>query len=411
MKTLETFLAHFDAQSLRDEFAAKWDEAMAANPPDAYAAAFLTPEKVEEHWRMSPLREDSLSPLLEMAERVRDDEWLLALAAYMHWRIFQDRDPNGQWSWPAPRPLEGDEAGCFHFLVALGFPPEYTAAQRALALGIPEDVIRDSCRQIGCYAFNFHRATGKAGIFPNQLSWLHVYFPPGRYYRLGRLEYQASVYSQPFKVYRRKTDGRTCALGLPGHWYTQEGEACLSGCDRPAAAWESSLEERDNGVFGHPVGHDARVSNEKVFLPADEWECALAPGDNVLNMHIPSGGGMAPELVRESIRSAIPFFDRHYPDKPAKAIVCTSWIFSNQLSECLPPDSNILSLQRMVHLVPISSSPSAGLWFVFLVQQPFDVAKLPRDTSMRRAIADWLAAGNVFHLGGMFLLRDEVPSS
>ena len=174
MKTLDTFLAHFDAQSLRDEFAAKWDEAMVANPPDAYAAAFLTPEKVEEHWRMSPLREDSLSPLLEMAERVRDDEWLLSLAAYMHWRIFQDRDPNAQWGWPAPRPLEGDEVGCFHFLVALGFPPEYAAAQRALALGIPEDVIRDSCRQIGCYAFNFHRATGKAGIFPNQYTRLRA---------------------------------------------------------------------------------------------------------------------------------------------------------------------------------------------------------------------------------------------
>ena len=408
MKTLDTFLAHFDAQSLSDEFAAKWDVALAANPPDAYSAAFLVPEKVEEHWRMSPLRADSLTPLLEMAERVRDDEWLLSLAAYMHWRIFQDRDPNAQWRWPAPRTLEGDEVGCFHFLVALGFPPEYAAAQRTL--GIPEDVIRDSCRQIGCYAFNFHRATGQAGIFPNQLSWLHVYFPPGRYYRLGRLEYQSSVYSQPFKVYRRKTDGRTCALGLPGHWYTQEGEACLSGCDRPADAWEPSLEERDNGVFGHPVGHDARVSTEKVFLPADEWECAISPGDNVLNMHIPSGGGMKPDIVRESIRSAIPFFDRHYPDKPAKAIVCSSWIFSNQLSECLPPDSNILALQRMVHLVPLSSSPSSGLWFVFLVQQPFDVAKLPRDTSMRRAIADWLAAGNVFHAGGMFLLREEVPS-
>ena len=75
MTTLDTFLTHFGAENLRGEFAAKWDEAMAANPPDAYAAAFLTPEKVEEHWRMSPLRDDSLSPLLEMAKRVHDDEW------------------------------------------------------------------------------------------------------------------------------------------------------------------------------------------------------------------------------------------------------------------------------------------------------------------------------------------------
>ena len=406
MSTLDTFLAHFDAENLRSEFVAKWDAAVAAMPPDLYAAEYLLPNRVEAHWRMSPLRADSLSPLLEMAERVRADEGLLALAAYMHWRIFQDRDPNGQWSWPAPKPLEGVEVGCFHFLIALGFPPEYSAAQRAL--GIPEDVIRDSCLQIGCYAFNFHRATGRSGIFSNQLSWLHVYFPPGRYYRLGRLEYQSATYAHPFKVFRRKSDGQTCALCLPAHWYTQDGEACLSGCERPADAWEPRLEERPDGVEGHPVGADARVSREKVFLPADEWECALEQGDDVLSMHIPSGGGMTPELVRDSIHRAIPFFDRHYPDKHVKAIVCSSWIFSNQLSECLPPASNILALQRMVHLVPISSSSSSGLWFVFLVQPPLDVEALPRDTSMRRAIADWLAAGNVFHLGGMYLLREEV---
>ena len=112
MTNLDTFLAHFDAENLRGEFAAKWDAALAANPPAAYAAAYLAPDKVEAHWRMSPLREDSLRPLQEMAERVRDDEGLLALAAYTHWRIFQDRDPNGQWTWPSPKPLEGDDVGC-----------------------------------------------------------------------------------------------------------------------------------------------------------------------------------------------------------------------------------------------------------------------------------------------------------
>ncbi len=406
MTTLDTFLLHFDAESLRAEFAAKWDVAQAANPPDAYAAAFLAPDKVEAHWRMTPLRPDSLEPLLAMAARVRADEGLLALAAYMHWRIFQDRDPNGQWHWPDPKPLEGVEIGCFHFLVALGFTPEYSAVQREL--GIPEDVIRDSCLQVGCYALNFHRATGKSGIFASQLSWLHVYFPPGRYYRLGRLEFQATNYPYKFRVYRRKSDGKSCALALPGVWYAADGEACLAGEEQPADAWEPRFVERADGVEGHPVGPEGRLSRETVFLPADEWKCALAPGDDVLMMHIPSGGGMTPELARDSLNQALPFFDRHYPDKPAKAIVCGSWIFSNQLAECLPPDSNILALQRMLHLVPLSSKPFSGLWFLFLVQPPFDIDSLPRDTSMRRAVADWLAKGNVFHLGGMYLLREEV---
>ena len=407
MMTLDAFLFRFGAETFRDDIAPKWEAFLAANPPDAYAAAFLAPDKVEAHWRMSPLREDSLGPLWEMAARVRADEGLLALAAYMHWRIFQDRDPNGQWTWPAPKPLEGDEAGCFNFLVALGFPPEYLAVQRAL--GIPDDVISESCLQVGCYAFNFHRATGHAGIYPGQLSWLHVYFPPGRYYRLGRLEYQASTFRFPFRVFRHKADGATTAFALPGQWYAADGEACFTGGDRPPDAWEPRFVEDEGCAKGNPVLANGSVSRETVSVSASEWECVLSPGDNVLNVHIPSGSGMSPESVRESIGRAFPFFDEHFPDKPAKALLCTSWIFSNQLSECLPASSNILAFQRLTHLLPISSSPSAGLWFLFLVNPPYtDLAALPRDTSMRRAVADWLAKGNVFHLGGMYMLRSEV---
>ncbi len=409
MMTLDTFLARFGAENLRGEFAPKWDAAQAANPSGAYAAAFLAPEKVEAHWRMSPLRSDSLAPLQEMAARVRADEGLLTLAAFMHWALFRYNGPDPLWHWPTPSPLEGDEAGCFYFLVALGFPPEYSTVQRAL--GIPEDVVSDSCLQVGCYAFNFHRATGRAGIYPNQLSWLHVYFPPGRYYRLGRLEYQAFTFRFPFKVFRRRADAATVALALPGQWYAPDGEACFTGADRPEGAWEPRFVESEGCVEGNPILANGRVSRETVSLTASEWECVLSQGDDVLNVHIPSGGGMTPESVRESLRRALPFFDRHFPDKPAKALLCTSWIFSNQLCECLPASSNILAFQKMTHLFPVSSSPSAGLWFLFLVNPPYtDPSVLPRDTSMRRAVADWLAKGNVFHLGGMYLLRDEVDS-
>ncbi len=407
MTSLDTFLTRFGAESFRGDFAAKWEAALAANPPVSYAASFLAPERIEAHWRMSPLRPDSLGQVMAIAERVRADQGLLTLAAFMHWRIFVDSDPDAQWQWPTPSPLEGTDIGTFHLLVALGFPTEYTKAQKAL--GIPDDVISASCGQIACYAFNFHRATGRAGIFLNQLAWLHVYFPPGRYYRLGRLEFQASKFSRPFKVFRRKSDGRTAAIALPGQWYAPDGEACLAGCDRPGGAWEPAIAESAGGVEGHPVLDNGRLSPGVVRLESVEWECVLAPGDPVLNIHIPSGGGMEPELVRDSLGRAFGFFDRHFPAEPAKALVCTSWICSNQLVECLPPDSNILSFQKMAHLLPVSAQPSSGLWFVFLKPPPYpDPASLPRDTSMRRAIADWLAAGNVFHLGGMYILREEV---
>ena len=407
MIDLDRFISFFHAEDLRDAFAAKWDDAQKANPPAEYAQALLAPAALEANWKMSSFREDSLPQLQAMAARICESDELLALAAFMHWWIFMDRDPDGQWKWPDLHfCFDEVEIGCFNFVIALGFLPEYSARQREL--GIPENVISESLLQIPCYAFNFHRGTGKAGIYLGQLSWLHCYMPPARYYRLGRLEFQQTKYNHPFKIYRNRTDGSTVALCVAGFWLMPDGEACFAGEEHPADAWETTLNEGTDGVEGYAVMTDGHVSRESVFLPFDEWECALAPGDSVLAMHIPSGGGMRPELAVDSLKRSFAFFDKYYPDKPVKAIFCSSWIFSNQLTECLPPESNILALQEMVHLVPLSGGKSAGLWFVFLVNPPFDVAALPRDTSMCRNIAEWLEKGNEFHVGGMYITREEV---
>ena len=407
MTDFDSFVAYFHVESFKDAFAAKWELAMKENPPEKYARTFLAPAALEANWKMSSFREDSLPQLQVMADRIAKSDELLTLAAYMHWRIFLDKDPDGQWQWPDLHFCFGDvEIGCFNFVVALGFLPEYTARQREL--GIPEDVIAESRVQIPCYAFNFHRSTGMAGVFINQLSWLHCYMPPARYYRLGRLEFQYAVYRHPYKVYRNKTDGATVALCLAGTWLTAAGEACFTDADRPADAWETTLDERSDGVEGYAVMTDGHVARDSVFLPSDEWECVLSGGDSVLAMHIPTGGGMKPELVIDSLKRSFAFFDKYYPDKPVKAIFCSSWIFSNQLSECLPAESNILALQKMVHLVPLSSAKYSGLWFVFLKNPPFEFAALPRDTSMRRDIAAWLEKGNEFHAGGMYIMREEV---
>ena len=135
----------------------------------------------------------------------------------------------------------------------------------------------------------------------------------------------------------------------------------------------------------------------------------LQPGDQALEMHIPTGGGMAPELVRDSIARSFAFFDKYFPGNGAKAIFCFSWILSAQLQGILPPESHILALQKMAHLLPLAPNAGCdgGLWFLFLTRPPFDPARLPRDTSMRRAVATWLEKGETFCGGSLYRLRGE----
>ena len=74
----------------------------------------------------------------------------------------------------------------------------------------------------------------------------------------------------------------------------------------------------------------------------------------------------------------------------------------------LPPTANPLRLQRVGYLFPTPPAPG-GLWFVFL-QPTHNPAVLPRDTSLRRALAEFLDTGATWHGGGMFLLREDLTA-
>jgi hypothetical protein len=62
---------------------------------------------------------------------------------------------------------------------------------------------------------------------------------------------------------------------------------------------------------------------------------------------------------------------------------------------------------RELYLFPVPSTADAGLWFIFF-QNTFDPATAPRDTSLQRAVLDYLAAGNRWRVGGMFFLLDDL---
>ena len=126
-----------------------------------------------------------------------------------------------------------------------------------------------------------------------------------------------------------------------------------------------------------------------------------------LQLHIPFGGSMTLDACRESIQRAKRFFEEHFPDEPAVAITCGSWIFSPQLEDCLPETSNLIAFQRELFLVPSAAHGADGLWFVFLRRGLPDFNTWPRDTSVQRAILEYLEEGHVWGSGRMLFLLDD----
>ncbi len=121
----------------------------------------------------------------------------------------------------------------------------------------------------------------------------------------------------------------------------------------------------------------------------------------VWSTHIPQSGPLTPASVDDAFERANAFFPRHFPDMPAADFHCSSWLLDPQLVQALGPHSNMSRFQQRWHL---EGEPTRGdadvLFFVFHRRGDVDLGSLPRDTTLRRAVIDKIAAGghwNVWH--------------
>ena len=135
----------------------------------------------------------------------------------------------------------------------------------------------------------------------------------------------------------------------------------------------------------------------------------LARDDPILEVHIQEGEPLTLELCQDSYDRALAFYQTHFPEKPFRAFVCESWLLGAPLQQILPHSSNILAFQRPYCLYQAQLTPTGDDFYqyVFYVK-PVNLKTAPRDTSLRRAILDYLSAGNCMREGGGFILLDGV---
>jgi len=399
---IENILSELQALDLLESLKPRWLESLASFPdgtPD-----FLRPEQIRNNLQWCGFEAEVEPALVGAAGKIAATPSLLYLAWHYYRMIYDYENSNTRLA-----PLEkilGDDGPIFYLLIALAIVPRMkTCHQR---LGIPEQVTRDTCRQVKCFYDNFSRAHGgRPGIF-EQVSWLKNYVNGTLYFRLGRFEYWSLPFNQDYKVYRRRGDGRTIALAGPAWKINSSG--WIEGIGAEAgnkSCQQTVLKQIGPGTYGFPINPKGFVEAGPVCLPETDWECVLENGVQILSMHIPAGGGMSIEKCAESLQEARRFFRRYFPSPAPRAIICGSWMFSPILEQILPADSNLVRFMRELYLCPVNSRGNDALWFVFL-QKPFDPATAPRETSLQRAILNYLQAGNTWHNGNMFFMLDDL---
>ena len=116
-------------------------------------------------------------------------------------------------------------------------------------------------------------------------------------------------------------------------------------------------------------------------------------GETAVAIHIPSTGPLLKEDVRKSMKEAASFFKKWFEENRV-LFVCHSWLLFPGHYEMLPESSGIRQFMDEFEIIHVDmDSTKRILWRIFGTKETEDLERLPRDTTLQRAYADWLKAG------------------
>ncbi|GAA4365308.1 hypothetical protein [Paeniglutamicibacter cryotolerans] len=135
----------------------------------------------------------------------------------------------------------------------------------------------------------------------------------------------------------------------------------------------------------------------------------LTTGDWFVGVHIPGDGPLDPTAVDKSLDAAASIFADRFPDRPIVAASCDSWLLDPHLATSMPA-SNMSGFARRFALESLRPEPTDALYFTFRTRDFARVPRLPRDTSLQRAVLDRIEAGGIWQVGSGWLPWPAVPS-
>ena len=349
-----------------------------------------------------------LASLKRLAAKVNAMPALKAYAWHMYYRLVMPSvtsgcSHSGFVDWPLPTAVLGDEAEALPVFAALGVILD--AREKYRKNGYTENIIKDT---LGVFFQGFEktfRELGHPKFFLTAYSWMRLYLT-ARLVELGRFNFQLIDVHYFGAVLKNKRDGRKLLLTRPGLKYNRRGFVLQQDDPWADGGWEAVFEETDDAFIGTPIHPAGYALNTVVTCSKSDWDVIVQPGDILMDMHIPAGGGMTLETALDSFRKADSFFSQRYPDKFSHAFICHSWIFNTQFEERLP-QSNVAQLMRQCYLFPAPSTGKDGMFFLF-GEKLDDLSTLPRDTSYRRLMLECLESGEHLRLGGMLLFAEDL---
>ena len=373
-----------------------WEDVLASLPEKI---PFLEPGYIGR-WIPSFGVPELLPDLLRVADAVRRDPALRLYAWALHRGHLRKPILDGIARLPDPERKLGADKGLFFILIYLAVCPDVFDKHREL--GIPREYTEALLTwPMGRIREYRERSGGVPGMTHGAYLWFRKYVD-GEVFRVGRLEYMLhSVPNWLPAIYRRKADGKLAVLARDG-WCFDPATG-----ERAAEGFRTELLRKDGNITGTPITPEGRaLVDRRLTLDIAEIEPVVDPWELAPSCHIPSGGGLTPEAVVDSLRRAREFFRRYF-HRDVRLFCCRSWLLNPDWERELP-ESNIAAFQRFGYLAPGDAPDGiSGLLFVFGSNE-VDYDRIPQRTSLHRAFRHLRDIGRPLRNGTMFVLTDDL---
>jgi len=383
-----------------------WEAAMRF--PLEQALPFLQPGFIEQAGQEVLLTEDMIRELVAFATRIATDEYVVAFFWYSHFRILNDPTLTLSWEeqWPPLDEYLGQEAGLLNVLVMLSVVPEMRETYHRL--GIPDELVRETVADLRLWMETdlYYQRYRRWGITPWIARWLCHHWQ-GKILQLGRLQFSLGKFGGRLRAYRHSKTRELLALANAGIRYGEDGNIWCDLCGNEAEAWTSTLEIHNNAVIGNPITPDGFAHRKSRRLSLDEWELVMAPGDDMLIIHVPASGPLTFEDCGESFRRALEVFPLHFPDFKFRGFYTGTWLLDTRLQTLLPSEANIVRMQREMYLYPGLQGDNHEYYERVFGWGVTDINSVPWKTSLQKAVGNYLNKGGHFHGGYCFLLKED----
>ncbi|MBP3334463.1 MAG: hypothetical protein J6M35_10515 [Clostridia bacterium] len=276
------------------------------------------------------------------------------------------------------------------------------------ARSLPQEHIDYGMRHLEGMVRNFKsRNNGRSGAMSWEWYQLGI---DAKIYRIGRLEIEIfAKFTQNAIVYEN-SKGEVIALANNVRVHREGYILGSAHYKDEEGAWEASVTEDELFCAGYPYIRRGVVSKGKIRLAKDEWRRIIEPGDPVVSLHIPAGGGFTDEAIDKCFADSKEFLAKYFPDFDYKAFVCSSWLMDDMLSDMIGENKNISKFCERFSKIGQRSAGRAVFSFVFL--QPdvnnVDYNALPENSTLERELKKHYIDGKAIYECYGFIAKDNI---